>query len=264
LDRFSIIRLCSPCSVVKEGRYLFVKGVVEVSCHVLLYQFVLHRIFNNQIGHTTLSTSSSHLNYSSRRASSVHGTLVYHAAETNPTAITRTNDYPARGRFLVIYPIHSASMVEIPAELRTLFTQTIERRGDRYVLEIPAEEVSKGTVTPETVYRVALLPASSPATAADEPLVEQDEPTASSPPVTEGEHRTVTIEDLGAEGDGIAKVERGYVVIVPGGTPGEEVTVEITRVTQTVAFATRRTEPDGNDAERDNDLSTGAAVDEFL
>jgi len=57
------------------------------------------------------------------------------------------------------------------------------------------------------------------------------------PPVTEGERRTVTIETLGDEGDGIAKVERGYVVIVSDAEPGDSVTVEITNVRENVSFA---------------------------
>jgi predicted RNA-binding protein with TRAM domain len=152
-------------------------------------------------------------------------------------------------------------MVEIPDDLRTLFTQTVDHRGDRYVLEIPAQAVTNDTVTLGTVYRVALLadqPAAGSTTTPDAQAV------SPSPPVTEGEHRTVTIDDLGDEGDGIAKVDRGYVVIVPGGTPGEIVPVEITRVTQTVAFATRLSEPARDATEGDDPSSTDEAIDEFL
>jgi predicted RNA-binding protein with TRAM domain len=71
--------------------------------------------------------------------------------------------------------------------------------------------------------------------------------------------REVTIETLGDQGDGIAKIERGYVVIVPGTRPDNEVTVEITKTRQNVAFAqvrngentstelTSRDEPHTND-----------------
>ena len=38
------------------------------------------------------------------------------------------------------------------------------------------------------------------------------------------------VEDLGKQGDGIARVERGYVIIVPGGEVGERVKVEISEV----------------------------------
>ena len=49
--------------------------------------------------------------------------------------------------------------------------------------------------------------------------------------------RTATIETVGEQGDGIAKVERGYVVIIPGGQPGDEPTVKIDQVRDNVAFA---------------------------
>lgn len=61
--------------------------------------------------------------------------------------------------------------------------------------------------------------------------------TESTPPVTEGDYRTVEIETIGDQDDGIARVERGYVVIVPGTDPHERVEIEITSVAETVAFA---------------------------
>ena len=48
--------------------------------------------------------------------------------------------------------------------------------------------------------------------------------------VEPGEIRYVEIEDLGKQGDGIARVERGYVIIVPGAEVGERVKVEVTEV----------------------------------
>jgi predicted RNA-binding protein with TRAM domain len=47
----------------------------------------------------------------------------------------------------------------------------------------------------------------------------------------------VTVETTGDQGDGIAKVERGYVVIVPGAEPGDEVTVELATVHENFAIA---------------------------
>ena len=70
--------------------------------------------------------------------------------------------------------------------------------------------------------------------------VTESEPT---PPVETGDVRTVTVETTGDQGDGIAKVERGYVVIVPEAEPGEEPTVEIEQVKQNVAFARVVDEP---------------------
>jgi predicted RNA-binding protein with TRAM domain len=47
----------------------------------------------------------------------------------------------------------------------------------------------------------------------------------------------VDIEDIGDQGDGVTRVERGFVVIVPDTKQGERVTIEITDVRQNVAFA---------------------------
>jgi len=55
--------------------------------------------------------------------------------------------------------------------------------------------------------------------------------------VEEGEQRDAEIEDIGEQGDGITRVERGFVVIVPDTELGERVTVEITDVRENVAFA---------------------------
>ncbi|MEZ3165042.1 TRAM domain-containing protein [Halorubrum sp. RMP-47] len=133
-------------------------------------------------------------------------------------------------------------MIEISDSLRSLFSAQIEERDGSYVVEIPASEVEHDALAADETYRIAIL--------ASESLTEQNaqqdqlqstaqEPTPMSdgPPVDEGEVRDVTIEATGDQGDGIAKVERGYVVIVPGGQPGDELSVEIEQVQENVAFA---------------------------
>lgn len=54
-------------------------------------------------------------------------------------------------------------------------------------------------------------------------------------PVSAGEQYDVTIEDVGREGDGIARVNN-FVVFVPGTQVGEEVTIKINKVSRSVAF----------------------------
>lgn len=56
-----------------------------------------------------------------------------------------------------------------------------------------------------------------------------------SPPIEEGETYDVTIQDIGKEGDGVAKIEN-FVVFVPDTKVGDEVTIEITKVLRTLAF----------------------------
>jgi predicted RNA-binding protein with TRAM domain len=136
-------------------------------------------------------------------------------------------------------------MVEIPDSLRSLFTATVEEREGRYVIEVPKSEIENDAATPGKTYRVAVLPHVTEGTETtedtstrDEPAVQSDtDPGPPEPPVDEGEVREVAIESVGDQGDGIAKVERGYVVIVPGARPGDEPTIEIDQVKENVAFA---------------------------
>ena len=57
-----------------------------------------------------------------------------------------------------------------------------------------------------------------------------------SAPVNEGEEYDVKIEDMGRDGDGIAKVE-GFIVFVNGAKKGEEVKIKINSVRRNFAFA---------------------------
>jgi predicted RNA-binding protein with TRAM domain len=133
-------------------------------------------------------------------------------------------------------------MVEIPDSLQSLFTATVEQRENRYYIEIPESEIEHQAAAPGETYRIAVLPHDTETdhqSETAEPSTDRDpgsEPRPE-PPVDEGEVRTVEIESVGDQGDGIAKVERGYVVIVPGAEPGDEPTVEIEQVKQNVAFA---------------------------
>ncbi|WP_135536455.1 TRAM domain-containing protein [Halostella pelagica] len=134
-------------------------------------------------------------------------------------------------------------MVEIPDSLRSLFSASLQQRDGTYVIEVPSDEIDQEAVTVDETYRVAVLDAASSAKAMT-PQASQNAHTRqnatqppSGPPVDDGEVRDVTIETVGDQGDGIAKVERGYVVIVPGGQPGDEPTVEIEQVQENVAFA---------------------------
>jgi len=110
--------------------------------------------------------------------------------------------------------------------------------------------VTAGDVAPGDVYRIALLATGeaeddegrphSPSPALGHrtsPRPGTGRRADQGPPVDEGERRTVDIEDIGEKGDGIARVERGYVVIVPDTEQGERVTIEITDVKENLGFA---------------------------
>jgi len=120
--------------------------------------------------------------------------------------------------------------VEIPDELLCLYTARVEDRDGTHVIDVPDRELRNGDVEAGGQYRVALLPTddSTPETdgsAAGNTSTDDREPR--DPPVREGDRRTVEIESLGDQGDGIARVERGYVVIVPETDVGDEVAIEI-------------------------------------
>jgi len=142
-------------------------------------------------------------------------------------------------------------MAEISDSLRLLFESDVEEREDEYVVPVPDALVENGSLSTEDTYRVALLAATADtestaesAAAETEPDTESSDPRqarsgrrAQSPPVEEGEVRSVTIDTLGDQGDGIAKVERGFIVIVSDTQPGDQVDVKVTDVKDTVAFA---------------------------
>jgi len=127
--------------------------------------------------------------------------------------------------------------MEISDQLHCLFSATVEEQGDSYVVEVPEQEVRLGDLQAGETYRVAVLPSPSNDEANDTDTESQRERGPPEPPVEEGEQRTVEIEDLGDQGDGLARVERGFVVVVPDTEQGERVTIEITEVRETVAFA---------------------------
>ncbi len=118
---------------------------------------------------------------------------------------------------------------------------------DTYTIEVPKREVERGNIQRGEIYRVALLssiadapPATSepsPGESADPTSARQHGERTHDLPVSEGETREVEIESLGDQGDGIAKVERGYVLIVPETDIGDRVTVRLQQVQENVGFA---------------------------
>ena len=121
--------------------------------------------------------------------------------------------------------------MEISDELLCLFSAEIRDEDDRYVVEVPKREIDTGTVESDETYKVALISRSaSGATEPNEPSSTNHTPGEPQPPVEAGELRYVEIEDIGKQGDGIARVERGYVIIVPGADIGERVKIEVSEV----------------------------------
>ncbi|SIR96775.1 Predicted RNA-binding protein, contains TRAM domain [Haladaptatus litoreus] len=140
--------------------------------------------------------------------------------------------------------------MEIPDQLRCLFSSEIKAEDGSYTFTVPSREIEDGDIQPDGAYRVAILkqpasadsPARETAPSTTSPSTRQEQKqdqqsNHSTAPVEEGDRRTVEIEDVGEQGDGIARVERGYVIIVPDTEKRDRVTIEIDNVTPTVAFA---------------------------
>jgi predicted RNA-binding protein with TRAM domain len=124
--------------------------------------------------------------------------------------------------------------MEISEKLLCLFSADVREENGEYVVDVPRREVETGSLEPGETYRVALI-SRSETEAGDETDAATDVSASRAddgpqPPVEPGEMRYVEIEDLGKQGDGIARVERGYVIIVPDTEIGERVKIEITEV----------------------------------
>jgi len=121
--------------------------------------------------------------------------------------------------------------VEISDKLLCLFSERVRAEDDTYVIEVPQREIETGSIDPDETYRVALISRERAEAADDDDDTATETPSSEpQPPVEAGEIRYVEIEDIGKQGDGIARVERGYVIIVPGAEIGERVKIEITEV----------------------------------
>ncbi|UTF53322.1 TRAM domain-containing protein [Natronosalvus rutilus] len=144
--------------------------------------------------------------------------------------------------------------MEISEKLLCLFSTEVSEEDDRYVIEIPRQEIETGDVEPGEVFRVALISRERAASSVDTDAgtasgasgtgtgtgtgangsgtasSRTTSPSEPQPPVNVGETRYVEIEDIGKQGDGIARVERGYVIIVPGADVGDRVKIEVSEV----------------------------------
>ena len=139
--------------------------------------------------------------------------------------------------------------MEISDNLACLFTAQIQDHEDTYQIQVPTQEIELGKIEPEGTYRVAVMPTETQTehTTANDTVSDSADTAGPSqsrsqranqePPVDVGETRTVEIDSIGDQGDGIARVDRGYVLIIPDTEVGDSVTVRIENTTENVAFA---------------------------
>ena len=140
--------------------------------------------------------------------------------------------------------LYEITQADIADELLCLYSARVVEQDDTYTVEVPKREVQRGTVQSGEPYRVALIQpvdgASVSPTETREETAENDTQSrsgAAQPPVSEGEVREVEIENIGDKGDGITRIDGGYVVIVPETDVGERVTVRLENVRENVGFA---------------------------
>jgi predicted RNA-binding protein with TRAM domain len=159
-------------------------------------------------------------------------------------------------------------VVEIPDRLECLFSTSINQQSGSYRIEVPQSELEEGTINAGETYREVIVSGTprsddagtrqQPDSASSSPESDSDVSTRQESPVEPGDVREVTVESLGDQGDGIARINHGYVVIVPDTRPDDEVTVEIENARENVAFARVRDDQTVPDKPPDFDGSFGS------
>lgn len=122
----------------------------------------------------------------------------------------------------------------LPDDTLCLFSARIENEAGSIMAEVPEQEATLGEINPGEVYRVAVLPATGKQTTKGSERERSRQ--AQGTPVSRDETVPVEIEDIGEQGDGIARIGPGYIVFVPDTDIGDRVTVEIREVRENFAF----------------------------
>lgn len=132
--------------------------------------------------------------------------------------------------------------MQLPDDVYTVFTAEIVSDDGRSVVTVPERELRTGQLEAGTSYRIAILPQVD----RDRSVEEASGTTSrerggradsSEPPVDAGDRMDVEIEDIGEQGDGIARIGPGYVVFVSDTEIGDRVTIEITEARENFSFA---------------------------
>ena len=124
-------------------------------------------------------------------------------------------------------------MTESHDMLCLFHAQLDEHDDDAFRIDIPEREVTVGELEPGETYRIGVYRVERTSTRS--PSRSRRE--AQEPPVEVGETVEVEIEDVGDQGDGLARIGPGFIVFVPETEIADRVTVEITEVKQNFAFA---------------------------
>lgn len=131
-------------------------------------------------------------------------------------------------------------MTENDSSIVCKYTAQLKTENGRYVIAVPDAEVEYGPLTTDGAYQVTIervTAQSQDTTTTATSSNSGPQASGTQAPVAEGERVNVEIEDLGQQGDGIARVGPGYVLIVPGSDVGDSVTVEVQEINPNFGFA---------------------------
>lgn len=136
------------------------------------------------------------------------------------------------------YELDHARSVHLARQALETAVTILESGGDFVVKVFQGRDLDdfRNDIASEFASLQTVTPAASRDSSSEVYLVAKGRLTA---PVRAGDELTVTVSDVGRDGDGVAHVE-GFTVFVPDTEPGEEVAVEITDVKPRFAFAQRR------------------------
>ena len=119
-------------------------------------------------------------------------------------------------------------MTEISRKLACLYSAMIDTEGDSSTIAVPKREFDNtSSIQPRPTGALLTSTQADSETATASPTTEAESSPPSSidqPPVTEDD---VEIKTLGDQGDGIAKIGPGYVVIIPETAVDDRVAVRI-------------------------------------
>jgi 23S rRNA (uridine2552-2'-O)-methyltransferase len=135
------------------------------------------------------------------------------------------------------YSLDHARSVHLARQAFETALEVLATGGDLAVKVFDGPDVSalRDDMEAEFQYVRSVRPDASRDASSEQYLVGKHRITA---PVRAGDELAVEIEDVGSEGDGIAKVE-GFTLFVPGATTGETLRVRVTDVKPRFGFAER-------------------------
>ena len=133
------------------------------------------------------------------------------------------------------YDLDHARSVHLARQAFEMATELLDSGGDLAVKVFDGRDLDdlQSDIEEEFEYVRQVRPDASRDSSSELYLVAKNFLTA---PVRVGDTVDVAIEDVGSEGDGIAKVE-GFTLFVDGGETGDELTVEVTDVKPRYGFA---------------------------